>query len=924
MTQDASVSGSGNVVVQIIGDRNEVALAGAQASLRLTRYANRRSTNPDELDFLSPYSRALPLVGRKPELAALTQWLDSSRPVSIAVWVGLPGTGKTRLALELVERASAKGWSAGFVRSDELARFTQQGANWVWNRKTLIVVDDPVKQAPTLARWFETLADDERAPRHPLRILIVERHADQDSGWWQTVFDSHGHDSRMVRRLLDPERPVVLSRIADPDEQRQIFSETLNRLQATAKSSSSQTATEFNRAATQQDWLGEPLFLITAALVASSKGLRYVLSLNRTDLAHELAKNERDRIKEIARTHNAEPTFLVHMAAIVSLARGMNRAEARAAAGEERAALSFTGSDTDPPRIVDVLAEALVTQSELLLSLTPDILAEAFILLVLRGDDGLSAVLRAGKAHGKDVAITTIHIAQDYIETERLGEIRHWFSALIDARLPLPVLLDIADAAPSSTIALKDEVLRLQNIIVEQVRDVREAPLLAMSLNNLGNRLNAVGRRDEALAAAQEAVNIYRELAETAPDAFRPNLAMSLNNLGNRLAAVGQRDEALATAQEAVNVYRELAETNPDAFRPDLAMSLNNLGNQLDAIGQRDEALAVAQETTNVYRELTKTLPDAFRPNLAGSLNNLGNRLDTGGRRDEALAAAQEALNVYRELTKTHPDAFRPDLAMSLNNLGGKLDAVGLRDEALAAAQEAVTIRRELAEIHPNAFRPDLAMSLNNLGNRLDAVGRRDEALAAAQEAVNVYRELVEIHPDAFRPYLASSLNNLGNRLDAVGRRDEALAATQEAVNVYRELVEIHLDAFRPDLAGSLNNLGNRLNAVGRREEALAAAQEALNVYRELAETHSDAFRPNLAASLNNLGNRLNAVGRRDEALAAAQEAVNVYRELAETYPDAFGLNLAASLNNLGVVLDSLGHQEEALAAVAEAAELEG
>ena len=60
-----------------------------------------------------------------------------------------------------------------------------------------------------------------------------------------------------------------------------------------------------------------------------------------------------------------------------------------------------------------------------------------------------------------------------------------------------------------------------------------------MSLSNLGNRLGEAGRREEALAAEQEAVAIRRELAEASPAAYLPDLAASLSNLGNRLARPG-------------------------------------------------------------------------------------------------------------------------------------------------------------------------------------------------------------------------------------------------------------------------------------------------------------------------------------------------------------------------------------------------
>ena len=49
-----------------------------------------------------------------------------------------------------------------------------------------------------------------------------------------------------------------------------------------------------------------------------------------------------------------------------------------------------------------------------------------------------------------------------------------------------------------------------------------------MSLNNLSVRLGDLGRREEALAAIQEAVGIYRELAASWPDAYHHELEQSL------------------------------------------------------------------------------------------------------------------------------------------------------------------------------------------------------------------------------------------------------------------------------------------------------------------------------------------------------------------------------------------------------------
>ena len=66
--------------------------------------------------------------------------------------------------------------------------------------------------------------------------------------------------------------------------------------------------------------------------------------------------------------------------------------------------------------------------------------------------------------------------------------------------------------------------------------------------------MSELGRREAALAAAEEATEIYRELAKSRPDAFLPDLAVSLNNLGNRLSDLGRREAALAAAEEATKL----------------------------------------------------------------------------------------------------------------------------------------------------------------------------------------------------------------------------------------------------------------------------------------------------------------------------------------------------------------------------------
>ena len=57
------------------------------------------------------------------------------------------------------------------------------------------------------------------------------------------------------------------------------------------------------------------------------------------------------------------------------------------------------------------------------------------------------------------------------------------------------------------------------------------------------------------------------------PEAFLPNLAMALNTQSKALADLGRREDALAAIEHAVQIYRRLAKARPEAFQPDFALT---------------------------------------------------------------------------------------------------------------------------------------------------------------------------------------------------------------------------------------------------------------------------------------------------------------------------------------------------------------
>jgi tetratricopeptide (TPR) repeat protein len=173
---------------------------------------------------------------------------------------------------------------------------------------------------------------------------------------------------------------------------------------------------------------------------------------------------------------------------------------------------------------------------------------------------------------------------------------------------------------------------------------------------------------------------------------------MSLNNLGTDLSRLGRREEALARGQEAVDIRRRLAQSRPDAFLPDLAMSLNNLGARLSNFGRREEALAASQEAVDIRRRLAHSRPDAFLPALANSLGTHGNALMQAEQDAEAVSAFLEGLAVIAPFVEKHAQAFgglasalSRDYAAACEKAGAAPDAALLERVAWALGGEADT-----------------------------------------------------------------------------------------------------------------------------------------------------------------------------------------------------------------------------------------
>ena len=140
-------------------------------------------------------SQTVGFHGRSMELSRLKAFLESDSHISWWAIVGQAGSGKSRIAFELMQRA-APSYYAFFLNPHVYERYA---ADFVPFNDTLVIIDYVKGQersiAPIISRLFETF----EPSRCRLRVLFVERSSSTFAGsWYSSLLESMDPLSRQV------------------------------------------------------------------------------------------------------------------------------------------------------------------------------------------------------------------------------------------------------------------------------------------------------------------------------------------------------------------------------------------------------------------------------------------------------------------------------------------------------------------------------------------------------------------------------------------------------------------------------------------------------------------------------------------------------------------------------------------------------
>jgi tetratricopeptide (TPR) repeat protein len=282
---------------------------------------------------------------------------------------------------------------------------------------------------------------------------------------------------------------------------------------------------------------------------------------------------------------------------------------------------------------------------------------------------------------------------------------------------------------------------------------------------SLGRSQHSAGHYDDSARSYDEALRIFRALAEQEPaePRYQQGTASVLDSMGALCAERGQLDEAVKYHEQSVEIHERLVNDQPEntqrKFR--LSVSYGNLGGPLALMRRFDEALAAHNKRLALLRELVQQRGPhkQYAETIGTTLNAIGdvyrlNRSESGWF-EQAVAAYNEARAIQELLVRDHPTsiAAQSNLANTLINTGQVYKWHKDYADALQAFDESILLFEKLVGTNPEGINDlsALGMAYAEKGRALVGLKRSDEAVAQYEKAVAAHKRLVRLAPSIQR-----------------------------------------------------------------------------------------------------------------------------------------------------------------------------
>jgi tetratricopeptide (TPR) repeat protein len=221
--------------------------------------------------------------------------------------------------------------------------------------------------------------------------------------------------------------------------------------------------------------------------------------------------------------------------------------------------------------------------------------------------------------------------------------------------------------------------------------------LFASELNQLAIWQGDANRDEQAAVTSAKHVAVCREMAASGQPDTDARLASAFKGHLLRLYALQRWHEALAVAQERVELVRRLAAEPSTADRTvrfaELAHALSDVAKFSIRVDRHAEAFSAGGEAIELYRATLTDLDDYGRYRYSQTLLNYADTLSVRERYADAMRAAADATHVFLDLDT---DEYLADHREALLRFTQHATSAGKHDIARSATMRAHVIEQVL------------------------------------------------------------------------------------------------------------------------------------------------------------------------------------------------------------------------------------
>ncbi|MEU4564203.1 tetratricopeptide repeat protein [Actinoplanes sp. NPDC023936] len=294
------------------------------------------------------------------------------------------------------------------------------------------------------------------------------------------------------------------------------------------------------------------------------------------------------------------------------------------------------------------------------------------------------------------------------------------------------------------------------------------------------------GYTDDWVATGELAIQAARRLGNVTAEAdVRQSLGVACRRLGRPTEAVEHHEQALSGYQRGNDKSGEMS-------------ALTQLGIAYRRLGRYSAALDVQRKAVALHDELRDPSGEA------ATLTNLGLVYQRLGRYDDSLRCHERARTIAGNIPERHCEA------MANTNIGIVYERTNRLEDALNSHQAALTIAKEIGDRHVEGH------TMNNIGIVLRRIGRHDEALDYHHRGLELLRKT------GSRGDECEALTDIGHAYREVGQDGAALESFDIAYDVARHIGDRYLEARA--LQGRARTVRHRDRATADRDHRAAVA----------------------------------------------------------------------------------------------------